>query len=647
MISSLGVWSSWEAWALVVISGLGFWSSWEALWSLVLVSGQAEKHGHLWSSPVWVSSQAEKHGHLWSLVLVSGQAEKHGHLWLSLVLVSGQAEKHGHLWLSLVWVSGQVEKHGHLWLSLVWVSGQAEKHGHLWSLVLVSGQAEKHGHLWLSLVLVSGQAEKHGHLWLSLVWVSGQAEKHGHLWSLVLVSGQAEKHGHLWLSLVLVSGQAEKHGHLWLSLVWVSGQVEKHGHLWLSLVWVSGQAEKHEHLWSLVLVSGQAVKHGHLWLSLAWCLVKMRSMGICSHLWSWFLVKLRSMGTCSHLWSWFPSILWEDNNVYAWETAAHAYYLWYQWFLKVEFWVPYYFWYTSMTFLHYMPRTPICSCLLMMPSMWSLYWSIQTVYASKLIWITCGHGGNEVCSPKFLRDPPISSSYCIHVHGIPVTSTHLDPGVIMSADLSWTAHYYHLASMAYKTIGLLGRTFSSVDSVSAKKQLYICCKITTIVLLTGLAPTFNQGHPHAWKIQRRATKLILNTVYLTIGLSTTMMWCYAWEVLRLQHVTLTFTTWVRTCMSHCRSMSNNTPYAYFNRLPRIWNSLPPINVNLSSNTIKYNIRKSYQAMLYSPSNHILHVAFTFFVLVQTSCAPHSAIFNWIKIIKLFLFVHDQAASQLG
>ena len=36
------------------------------------------------------------------LVLVSGQAEKHGHLWPSLVLVSGQGEKHGHLWSSLV-----------------------------------------------------------------------------------------------------------------------------------------------------------------------------------------------------------------------------------------------------------------------------------------------------------------------------------------------------------------------------------------------------------------------------------------------------------------------------------------------------------------------------------------------------------------
>ena len=37
------------------------------------------------------------------VVLVSGQAEKHGHLWSSLVLVSGQAEKHGHLWSSWSW----------------------------------------------------------------------------------------------------------------------------------------------------------------------------------------------------------------------------------------------------------------------------------------------------------------------------------------------------------------------------------------------------------------------------------------------------------------------------------------------------------------------------------------------------------------
>ena len=40
---------------------------------------------------------------------------------------------------------------------------------------------------------------------------------------------------------------------------------------------------------------------GHLW---SWFLVKLRSMDICGLLWS-FLVKLRSMDICGHLWSWF------------------------------------------------------------------------------------------------------------------------------------------------------------------------------------------------------------------------------------------------------------------------------------------------------------------------------------------------------
>ena len=42
-------------------------------------------------------------------------------------------------------------------------------------------------------------------------------------------------------------------------------------------------------------------------------------------------------------------------------------------------------------------------------------------------------------------------------------------------------------------------------------------------------------------------------------------------------------------MSHVRSTNNSSRHFYFNRLPRLWNSLPPINLEQSIPTIKNHL----------------------------------------------------------
>ena len=46
-------------------------------------------------------------------------------------------------------------------------------------------------------------------------------------------------------------------------------------------------------------------------------------------------------------------------------------------------------------------------------------------------------------------------------------------------------------------------------------------------------------------------------------------------------------------LKHIRSSNNLTRNFYFNRLPRLWNNLPPININHSTSTIKYTLKSCF------------------------------------------------------
>ena len=83
-----------------------------------------------------------------------------------------------------------------------------------------------------------------------------------------------------------------------------------------------------------------------------------------------------------------------------------------------------------------------------------------------------------------------------------------DLGVILSRDLSWSAHYNAITSKAYKTLGLSRRCFNRNIPYFAKKNLYISLVLSQITYCSVI------WRPHLIKllesVQRRATKFIFN-----------------------------------------------------------------------------------------------------------------------------------------
>ena len=58
-----------------------------------------------------------------------------------------------------------------------------------------------------------------------------------------------------------------------------------------------------------------------------------------------------------------------------------------------------------------------------------------------------------------------------HIDNTPINKSdqQRDLGVILSCDLSWSQHIQSISARAYKILGLIRRTFSSVNSVYSKK----------------------------------------------------------------------------------------------------------------------------------------------------------------------------------
>ena len=86
-----------------------------------------------------------------------------------------------------------------------------------------------------------------------------------------------------------------------------------------------------------------------------------------------------------------------------------------------------------------------------------------------------------------------------------------DLGVLVSDDLSWSAHYDLLCSRAYKILGLLRRVFNNVFTIAAKKRLYISLVRSQLTYCSVVGcPHFIKDITTPEKIQRRATKYILS-----------------------------------------------------------------------------------------------------------------------------------------
>ena len=183
------------------------------------------------------------------------------------------------------------------------------------------------------------------------------------------------------------------------------------------------------------------------------------------------------------------------------------------------------------------------------------------------------------------------------------------PGVLTNRSIS---------SKAYKMLGLLRRVFSSSVSVSVKRSLlHISRPFPSPLLLPYMAPVPLDGYVKKFSLWR-ATKFITNYTpidynryhLIHLNLLPLMMELEIADVMFLvkslkfpsdhfnicDHLQFCSRP-TRAChnlkLKHSLCRSNLERNFYFNRIPRLWNSLPPLSIHLSLSTIKSKLRRYF------------------------------------------------------
>ena len=199
-----------------------------------------------------------------------------------------------------------------------------------------------------------------------------------------------------------------------------------------------------------------------------------------------------------------------------------------------------------------------------------------------------------------------------------------------------TKHYEKISSKAYRSLGLIRRTFFATSCVEVKKVLYLslvrsqltyCCQLWRPCLIKDILSLE--------RIQRRATKFILNDyssdykVRLLSLRLLPLMYLYELSDILLLIKSLKFPDpsfpvleFVSFSSSSTRSStfskliprrvsSSLHQHSYFSRIVRLWNFLPPIDVSKSYSLLKSDLLNFFQSHFIShfvPSNpYTFHV----------------------------------------
>ena len=204
-------------------------------------------------------------------------------------------------------------------------------------------------------------------------------------------------------------------------------------------------------------------------------------------------------------------------------------------------------------------------------------------------------------------------TYSINGKTISLVNRTKDLGILLSSSLIWDDHYNSILSKAYKILGLIRRTFST-NSIFVKKKLYISLIRAQLLYCSQVwRPYKIKDILLLERAQRRATKYILNDFYssyksrlIKLNLLPLM---YIFEINDIMFFIKSYKSssthfnirdYIKICnnntrsgtftkMIHQRSSSNIFHNSYFCRLPRLWNSLPPIDLSSPVNTIKFKL----------------------------------------------------------
>ena len=109
----------------------------------------------------------------------------------------------------------------------------------------------------------------------------------------------------------------------------------------------------------------------------------------------------------------------------------------------------------------------------------------------------------------------LDTTYSMSNSIIPHADSHKDIGLILSEDLSWDKHYKDITARAYKTLGLIRRTFAPTHSPSTLVRLYVSLiRSQLLYCMQVWCPHLTKDILNLERIQRRATKYILNEYFL-------------------------------------------------------------------------------------------------------------------------------------
>ena len=354
------------------------------------------------------------------------------------------------------------------------------------------------------------------------------------------------------------------------------------------------------------------------------------------------LVKLWSFGICDSLWQWFKCYL--SDRVHAVRFDHHS-----SSFLPVISGVPQgsvlgpilfliyindmdsYISHATMSlfaddsqFLKQIRSEADCLLLHDLDSLdtWSNHWHIS-FNAKKCVHLRFGRNSAS----------PVCPIYTICCSNIVTLESHNDLGVTLTNSLSWSPHIKNILSKAYRTLGMIKRAISSHSSVQIKLPLYISLVRSHLLYCSSIwRPNLVKDSSALEHLQRRASKYILNYPtdmdykmrLLNLKLLPITLFLEVQDILLFVKLifdppdNFSISDYIIFLDSSSRSSSQGkirsalplpksslSNHFYFNRIVRIWNSLPLIDLDSPFSSIKkqiYSIYWDYFITSYSLDN---------------------------------------------
>ena len=241
-----------------------------------------------------------------------------------------------------------------------------------------------------------------------------------------------------------------------------------------------------------------------------------------------------------------------------------------------------------------------------------------------------------VVSYHLPRSVPVIFDYCLDGQSIDHARTCKDLGVVFTDTLTWSTQVDTVLKKAYNTLRMIKRVFPGATTPThLKRKLYLSL---VIPILTYCAPVWRpsliKDITSLEKLQRRATKYIMFDFQLDYKSRLTALkllpLMYRFEYIevvfffvQLQHRDSHFD--ILNYFSFSSSSTRNSSYnklvhssltrssarhTFFHRFPRLWNSLPPVNLSLSVSRFKKFVTKYFIHKLivdFNPANaHTFH-----------------------------------------